>query len=108
MRGSALFALCLAGAVAACASNPAEVEEQSKLNRVKLSGGTIDIAKKEGKVDLAKDERVKCERYTPLGSHRTQLRCTTLTEAETAEEANKREMRKLTVPPPHATGTQSR
>lgn len=93
-------------ALAACATDPEVARLRSDLRRTNLSAGTVDIAKQEGKVELLADQRVRCERYTPTGSHRAQVRCLTTTEKVTSEEANAREMRKLQTPPP-STGARS-
>jgi hypothetical protein len=106
-----LSTIVLAAALSACGSNPAQPEaaataaaEGRKIEGLKVSPGVADIAKKEGKVELTKDERVKCEKYKPLGSNRTQYRCVTLAEQKATEQASAEEMRKLAAPPPSATG----
>ena len=102
---SAALLLSLSLGLTACASDPGLAKDQADFRKVKLSGGTLDIARKEGKVELLDDQRVFCERYMPTGSHRTQVRCLTRAEKVTAEEANAREMRRLQMPPPSADGT---
>lgn len=101
-NASRLIALAVATLLGACASDPELAQLRSDLRRTNLSAGTVDIAKQEGKVELLADQRVTCERYTPTGSHRAQVRCQTRTEKVTADEANNREMRKLQTPPPSA------
>lgn len=102
-------AVLLALTLVACGGNPPKPEpsaaEGQKIEGLKLSPGVTDIAKEEGKVELAKDERVKCEKYKPIGSNRTQYRCTTKAEQAAAAEDNAAAMRKLQTPPPSATGT---
>jgi hypothetical protein len=106
--GLLMLATALVLALAGCATDPQLAKDQAAFSRVKLSGGTADIARKEGKVELLDDQRVRCERYFPTGSHRAQVRCLTVAEKVTADEANAREMRKLTTPPPAAHGTLSK
>ena len=104
-RLSALILVSLA--LAACGSNPPKAADTGTGKRVEgvtLSGGVQDIAKEEGKVDLAKDKRVNCEKYTPTGSNRPKYRCLTATEKKSEAEANQREMRKMTAPAPSAGG----
>lgn len=113
-----LSPIALALALTACGSNPstpetAEVKpvpiagttatapaEGKRIEGVNLTPGVAEIAMKEGNVELLKDERVKCEKYKPLGSNRTQYRCTTLKEEASSQQANNREMRKIQTPPP--------
>lgn len=122
-HSSLLPTLLLATALAACGGNPSKPEvadtkaapttgtvatapaEGQRIEGVKLSPEVIEIAKKEGEVQLVKDDRVQCEKYKPLGSNRTQYRCRTKTEAVQSVEDNNREMRKLQTPPPAAHGT---
>ena len=103
-----LAALILASlALAACGASPPKVADASPNKRIEgvaLSAGVQDIAKQEGKVDLDKDKRVNCEKYTPTGSNRPQYRCVTAAEKKSYAEANQREMRKMTAPAPSAGG----
>ena len=104
-----LSVVLLAAALSACGSDPVKPEataaaDGKKIEGLKVSPGVADIAKKEGKVELTKDDRVKCEKYKPLGSNRTQYRCVTLAEQKATQDANAEEMRKLAAPPPSATG----
>jgi hypothetical protein len=104
-RPTALILLALA--LAACGSNPpkaADAGEGKRIEGVVLSAGVKDIAKEEGKVDLAKDKRVNCEKYTPTGSNRPKYRCLTASEKQSEAEANQRQMRKMTTPAPSAAG----
>ena len=104
LRATALILLVLG--LAACGSDPVKPDpaagEGKRIEGVSLTPGVAEIAKKEGNVELLKDERVKCEKYKPLGSNRTQYRCTTLKEEQASNEANNREMRKIQTPPPSA------
>ncbi len=105
MRIAASFVLALA--LAACGSDPVKPEptaatEGKRIEGVNLTPGVAEIAKKEGNVELLKDERVKCEKYKPLGSNRTQYRCSTLAEEAKSKEDNAAAMRKLQTPPPSA------
>lgn len=90
----------------ACSSNPPQsattgvATEGKRITGVKLTPGVIEIAKKEGKVELTTDDRVRCEKYTTTGSHRVKFRCVTHEEDIASREANTREMRKLQTPPP--------
>lgn len=95
----ALVALVLAGCAATAVSGPS-ASDGRRVEGLTFTPGIADIAKKEGKVELLEDARVKCEKYTPTGSHRVQFRCTTVAEKKAAEEANQRVMRKLQAPPP--------
>ena len=113
-----LTLIALALVLTACGSNPARPAvadadakaipgttptapvEGKRIEGVSLTPGIAEIAKKEGQVDLIKDERVKCEKYTPLGSHRTKYRCTTLAEDAKSKEDNNAAMRKIQTPPP--------
>jgi len=106
-RSTTLASLLLAATLAACGANPSkpeatEVAGGKRIERVKLSPEVIDIAQEEGKVELLKDDRVKCEKYKPLGSNRTQYRCTTVAEKKASEEENAAAMRRLQTPPPSA------
>jgi len=97
--------LALAAALAACGGNPTKPEtaaEGRKLDGLALSEGVTKIATEEGKVELTKDDRVRCEKYKPLGSNRTQYRCTTVAEKKASEEENAAAMRRLQTPPPSA------
>jgi len=112
-RSTTLASLLLAATLAACGANPSkpeatEVAGGKRIERVKLSPEVIDIAQEEGKVELLKDDRVKCEKYKPLGSNRTQYRCRTLAEATKSEEDNARHIRKIQTPPPAAHGSLSK
>jgi hypothetical protein len=104
MRIPTLFLIVLG--LAACGSDPVKPEpvagEGKRIEGVSLSPGIADLAKKEGNVELLKDERVKCEKYKPLGSNRTQYRCTTLAEEAKSKEDNNAAMRKIQTPPPSA------
>ena len=104
MASRVITAICsgalLLAACAAAPTDPTAAAQGKRVEGVKLSAGVAQIAKDEGKVDLAKDERVACEKYTPIGSHRTQYRCLTKNEKAASEEANQREMRKIEAPPP--------
>lgn len=91
-----------------CASDAALAKDQAAFRKVKLSGGTVDIAKDEGQVHLLDDERVVCKRYRPTGSNLTQTKCQTVREKTREDESNQREMRKLVKSPPHASGTLTR
>lgn len=113
-----LTLIALALALTACGGNPTKPEaeegkaqppagttatapaEGQRIEGVNLTPGVAEIAMKEGQVNLVKDERVKCEKYKPLGSNRTQYRCTTIKEDVASKEANTREMRKIQTPPP--------
>jgi ABC-type Fe3+-hydroxamate transport system substrate-binding protein len=123
MSSRRLTPIALALALAACGSNPSKPEaaepkvaqpagttatapaEGQRIEGVNLTPGVAEIAMKEGQVNLVEDERVKCEKYKPLGSNRTKYRCTTIKEEALSKEANNREMRKLQTPPPAAQGT---
>lgn len=125
MNRSVAFAssLLLAIALAACGGNAtkpdavpaaaptnqaapaAPAAEGQRVEGVKLTPGVIEIAKTEGKVELAKDDRVRCEKFKPIGSNRTQKRCYTLAEKKKTEEDNAEAMRKMTTPPPSASST---
>lgn len=81
-------ALILASlALVACGANPAKTATAG-----------------EGKVELMKDKRVNCEKYTPIGSNRPKYRCLTPPEKNAEAEAGQREMRKMTAPAPSAGG----
>lgn len=95
-------------ALAACGSDPvktADADAGKRIEGVALSAGVQDIAKKEGRVELEKDKRVNCEKYTPIGSHRPIYRCLTQAEKANQADSNQREMRKMTAPPPSAGST---
>lgn len=94
--------ILLVALLAACGSNPTQPDATAgkRIEGISLSPGIAQIAKKEGKVELVEDERVKCEKYMPLGSHRVRYRCVTLAEEVASKEANNHEMRKIQTPPP--------
>jgi hypothetical protein len=93
-------------ALGACGSNPTQpdpsAKEGKRIEGVTLTPGVAEIAKEEGEVQLLKDDRVKCEKYKPLGSNRTKYRCTTLAEDAKSKEDNNAAMRKIQTPPPSA------
>jgi len=98
------FVVLCALALAGCGIQPPQPDDLAtpgkRIEGVSLSPGIAEIAKKEGEVSLVADDRVKCEKYMPLGSHRVKFRCTTVKEDVASSEANNREMRKLQTPPP--------
>ena len=103
-----LAALILASlALAACGTDPAKTADTGtgqRIEGVALSAGVKDIAEKEGRVELAKDKRVNCEKYTPTGSNRPIYRCLTAAEKKAEADASQREVRKMTAPAPSAGG----
>lgn len=94
--------------LAACASDPGRAHTEAGIRKLDLSGGTLAIARQEGRVELLDDKRVTCERYKPLGSNLTKIRCQTVSEKVSGEEANAREMRKLQYSPPNPEATLTR
>jgi hypothetical protein len=75
--------------LAACGANPPKVAATAAPETKRTEG-----------VEQAKDKRVNCEKYTPIGSNRPKYRCVTVAEKKSDAEAKPSETRNMDAPPP--------
>lgn len=82
-------------AVAGMGSGCATIERShtDKLKTMMLAPEVIELAKKEGEVELADDSRIVCRKEMPTGSHMAKWRCETIAGKASRERANQQRMR---------------